>query len=343
MFDTFLFAFEAVAPLVLLIFLGAFFRRIGFFSEEFLAKGYSFCFRVALPLLLFCNVYSIEALSDIDFRTTAYAMVAVFVCFLVGVAVSLLFVKDERRRGVVTQCFFRSNCAILGVSLTEALGGEPALRCVAVVAAFTIPLFNVLAVISLTAFHSEGREGRRGLAAVNWGRIGKKVVTNPLIIGVALGLLCLAVRSLLPLNDAGEKVFLLSRDLKVLYDVVENISKIASPFMMLLLGGQFTFSAVKSMKKEILLGVTGRVLLAPALAFGGGYLLTRLGVLDLGPAEYASFFAVFSSPVAVSSAIMAREMGNDEILAGQYVVWTSIASVFTIFLTAMLFRSVGLL
>lgn len=343
MLDTFRFAFEAVAPLVLMIFLGAFFRRIGFFSEEFLSKGYSFCFRIALPFLLFCNVYTIEALSDIDFRTTAYAMVAVFVCFLIGVAVSLLFVKDKRRRGPVTQCFFRSNCAILGVSLTEALGGAPALRCVAVVAAFTIPLFNVLAVVALTAFHAEGREGKRGLAAVNWRVIGKKIVTNPLIIGVALGLLCLAIRGLLPLNADGEKVFLLSRDLKVVYKVVEDIGKIASSFMMLLLGGQFTFSAVKSMKKEIILGVVGRVLLAPVLAFGVGYLLTRVGVLDLGPAEYASFFAVFSSPVAVSSAIMAREMGNDEILAGQLVVWTSVASVFTIFLSAMLLRTLGML
>ena len=35
----------------------------------------------------------------------------------------------------------------------------------------------------------------------------KKIATNPLIIGVLLGLLCLAVRSLLPSNSDGTPVF----------------------------------------------------------------------------------------------------------------------------------------
>lgn len=343
MFDTFRYAFEAVMPLVLLIFLGAFFRRIGFFTEEFLSKGYSFSFRIALPCLLFCNVYTIEALDSIDFRTVLFAVAVVLFCFLLGSLVSLLLIRDRKRRGVVTQCFFRSNCAVLGVSLTEALGGVPAIQCAAVVTAFTIPLFNVLGVIALTVFAEDRTEGKRGLRSISWGKIAYKIVTNPLIIGVSLGLVALLVRGFIPLNADGERVFLLSRDLKVLYAVAESIGKIASPFMMLLLGGQFTFSAVKTMKLEITLGVIGRVLISPAIAFGVGYLLTRSGVLALGPAEYAAYFAVFSSPVAVSSAIMAREMGNDGILAGQLVVWTSIASVFTIFFTAMLFRSVGLL
>lgn len=342
MFSTFLFALEAVAPLVLLIFLGFFFKKIGLFSEEFVAKGYSFCFRIALPCMLFCNVYSIESLGEINLPNVVYTLLAVFVCFLVGVAVSVLCIKDKRQRGVVTQCFFRSNCAVLGVSLTEALGGTPALQCVAILTAFTIPLFNVLAVVSLTVF-ADSKEGKHGLRAINWGRIGKKIVTNPLIIGVCLGLLCLAVRYFIPVNDAGEKVFLLSRELSILYTVVENISRIASPMMLLLLGAQFTFSAVRTMKKQIVIGVIGRVLFAPVLAFGCAFLLDRLGVITMGAPEYAAFFAVFASPVAVSSAIMAREMGNDDTLAGQLVVWTSIASVFTIFLFAMVFRSFGMI
>lgn len=341
--STFFYAFEAVVPLVLLIFLGVFFRKIGFFSEEFLSKGYSFSFRVALPCMLFCNVYTIENLGKIDFRTVLYAMLIVLLCFLLGCVASVLFIKDPRRRGVVTQCFFRSNCAVVGISLTEALGGTAALQCAAVVTAFTIPLFNIFAVIALTIFASDPIDGKRGLRSVNFGRIGKKILTNPLIIGVGLGLLALVIRHFLPLNPEGEKIFLLSRELSVIYKVVENLGKIASPFMMLLLGGQFSFSAVKSLKKEIAIGVAGRVLLSPILAFGLGYLLTKTGVIALGVPEYAAFMAVFATPVAVSSAIMAREMGNDDILAGQLVVWTSIASVFTIFFFAMAFRTVGLL
>ncbi|MBO5270824.1 MAG: AEC family transporter [Clostridia bacterium] len=342
MFSTFMYAFEAVVPLVLIIFLGYFFKRIGLFTEEFLSKGYAFVFHFALPCLLFCNVYTIEAFSDIDFRTVLYALLMITALFFVGSAIALICLPDKRQRGVVVQCFFRSNCAILGVSLTEALGGAPALQCVSVLAAFSIPLFNVLAVVSLTAFCGD-ENGKKGLRAINWKKIVHKVVTNPLIIGVVLGGVCLGIRHFIPVNEAGEKVFLFSRDLSVLYRVIENVSKIASPFMLLILGGQFTFTAVKTLRKQIIIGTLGRILLAPCLALGVGYLLSRLGWITLGAPEYASFIALFASPVAVSSAIMAREMGNDDALAGQLVVWTSVGSVFTIFLFAMGFRMLGLL
>lgn len=344
MLETFLYAIEAVAPLVLTIFLGYFLKSIGFFSEEFLKQGYRFSFRVALPCMLFCNVYSIKSFRDIDFSTVVYAMLMVSTMFLIGAVVSALFISDRRQKGVVTQCFFRSNSAVIGVALTEALGGSVALQCVAVLTAFTIPLYNVLAVVSLTVFREQAGQGKRGLRAINWKKIGINIVKNPLIIGISIGFLCLAVRALLPVNEAGEKVFMLSKQLSPLFAVAEGMSKIASPFMMLMLGGQFSFSAVKGMKKQIVIGTVGRVLLAPVLCIGLGFFLSRYtDLLSLGAAEYASFIAVFASPVAVSSAIMAREMDNDDILAGQYVVWTSIASVFTIFLLAFSFRSLGLL
>lgn len=40
---------------------------------------------------------------------------------------------------------------------------------------------------------------------------------------------------------------------------------------------------------------------------------------------------------------MAGEMGGDEELAGQLVVWTSICSVFTIFVTIVILRNIGVI
>ena len=129
----------------------------------------------------------------------------------------------------------------------------------------------------------------------------------------------------------------------MIFSVAESIAKIASPFMLLMLGGQFTFSAVKSMKKQIVIGTVARILISPLLAIGLGWLLSeQFGLLDLGAAEYASFLSVFATPVAVSSAIMAREMKNDDTLAGQLVIWTSIFSVLTLFLFAFACRFLGL-
>jgi predicted permease len=52
--------------------------------------------------------------------------------------------------------------------------------------------------------------------------------------------------------------------------------------------------------------------------------------------------ALFGSPVAVSSAIMATQMKNDEELAGQLVVWTTITSSFTIFAIITILKSIGI-
>ena len=341
MLDTFLYAFEAVAPLIILILLGMWFKKIRLFSDEFVSKGYSFSFRVALPCLLFCNVYSIDSIESIDFRTVLYATLITVVSFIIASVIAVLMIKDKRQRGVIVQCFFRSNCAIIGLSLTESLAGVSGLASVSVITAFTIPLYNILAVIALSIFNTDVEEDKDH--GINWKKIFINIAKNPLIIGVCLGLLCLAVRGFIPENADGEKVFLLSRELKVIYSSVKNVGNIASPFMIMILGAKFTFSAVSKLKYQITIGVIGRIIFTPCLAIGLGYLLSLTGLLDLGPAEYAAFIAVFATPVAVSTAIMAREMNNDDILAGQLVVWTSVFSVLTIFLFVVVLRTLGLL
>ena len=98
------------------------------------------------------------------------------------------------------------------------------------------------------------------------------------------------------------------------------------------------------MTKEITVGTLGRIVVAPALGIGVAVLLSRYsGLVRFGVDEYPALVALFGSPVAVSSAIMAGEMGNDEQLATQLVVWTSLLSVVTVFCTVCLLLAAGLL
>lgn len=324
MFDVFMYAINAVLPIILLIVLGYLLRRSGFLSESFLKLGNKLVFRLCLPLLLFYNVYNVSELGSFNWHTVWFSIGVALLLFLIGLLMAVFFVKDKRRKGVVLQCVFRSNIAIIGLTLADALGGHEGVALSAVVSAFVVPLFNVLAVISLSIFTGEG-----GHVSVKG--IIKKILTNPLIIGVVLALAAVFIRSLLPVRADGEPVFLTSRDLKFLYKAIESLAEMASPLALIVLGGQFTFGAAGKMLRELIMGVVGRVLLAPALGIGLAILLTELGIMDFGPPEFTVFVALFGTPVAVSSAVMAGEMGCDEQLAGQYVVWTSICSVFTIF------------
>ena len=66
--DTFIFSANAILPIILLIALGYGLRQGDFFDEAFLKKANAFVFNIALPALLFYNVYSIDHLAELNFN-----------------------------------------------------------------------------------------------------------------------------------------------------------------------------------------------------------------------------------------------------------------------------------
>ena len=330
-------ALEAVLPIVLLILLGYFLKGRGLFTESFLVTGNKVVFRVCLPVMLFINVYRVESFAQIPWDIILYCVVVVLVIFALGLLTALAVTPIPQRRGVLLQCTFRSNFAIIGLPLAASLGGDAGVALASILSAVTIPVFNILAVISLSVFADEGTKKPDG----------KKILTdiakNPLIIGVLLGIVSLVLREV-QLARWGTLLFSLERDLPSVFSVMNSIKGITTPFALMMLGGQFRFSAVKGLLKEIVTGTLWRTVAAPLIGIGGAWLLsTYTPLLRCGMAEYPALIALFGSPVAISSAIMAREMKGDEQLATQLVVWTSVVSIVTIFLTACLMMRWGLL
>lgn len=336
--ETLVFAINAILPILLLVVIGYILKRRQFLEENWFKKGNKLIFRICLPTMLFVNVYNIETLSQINWSVVLYSEIAILLLFLLGVLLVKLTVADEQQKGVVLQCVFRSNFAIIGLPLAESLGGAEGVGIAAVLSAFSIPTFNILAVIALTMFHKENGE------RIKLKDMLKKIVTNPLIIGVAIGLAMLVIRSLIPVGADGTPVFTLKKNIPFLYNTINNVAKICSPLALMICGGLFNFSAIKSRKKPIAIGVLVRVVITPLIAIGAAILLSKYtSVLDLGNGAYPALLALFGSPVAVSSAIMAQEMDNDGVLAGQLVVWTSVASVVTLFAFILALRSLGLM
>ena len=329
-------AVNAVMPICLIMVLGFLLKQKGFLSEAFIKQGSALGFRLLLPCLLFINVYNIEDLSAIPWDLVIFCCTMLVVLFLIGLATVGLTTRVPERKGVILQSTFRSNTAIIGISLASALGGEAAVAVSAVVVAFSIPILNTFAVIALTIFVDHGK--KISVKDIIW-----KIVTNPLIDAILLSGGCLVIRALQK-EFLGEVVFTLSDDLRVFYLVISQLASIASPFALVILGGQFNFSACGSMLKEIIIGTAWRIVIAPVLAVGAAYLLsTYTGLLHCGTVEYPAVIALFGTPAAVSSAIMAGQMKNDEQLATQIVVWTSVGSIATMFITVCLLMSVGLL
>lgn len=338
-FEIFLFAFNAIMPIVLLILLGFFLKRISIFNDDFLKTADNFLFKIALPVLLFYNVYNIAALDEIQWSTVIFILGAIFFLFISGFVFSKFFIKDNRQKGVVWQSFYRSNFAIIGLPLAQALGAEEGVAVASIASAFSIPLFNVFAVISLSAFISDNEKNK-----ISAKDTLIKIAKNPLIIGVFTGLAILCIRQFIPVDASGEYVFTIRNDISFLYKAIEMLSKVASPMMLIVLGGKFRFDAIKGLRKQIIAGSVARIIFAPLFGITSAIILSSVtDFFTFTPAHYATFTALFGSPVAVSSAIMASQMKNDDQLANQILVWTSILSVFTIFLIIVLLKYTAIL
>ncbi len=326
--ESFVFALKAVLPIIAMVAIGYLIKRLGLVGADFAKVANKLVFRIFLPAMLFLNVYQIESAGDIRFGYIGYAALAVLAVFLIGIPAVMWVTKQNDRRGALLQACFRSNFALIGLPLAESLFGGSGLASAGLLSAVSIPLFNVLAVISLSVF-------RRGGERPGSKRILLGILKNPLIQSIALAIGILLVRALFVKNNISFRL----TDLEPLYKVLTYLSNMATPLALLVLGIQFDFGTVKELRREILFGTLMRSLLVPLGALGVAFLCFRS---HFNGGEFASLLSLFATPVAVSSVPMAQEMDADAALAGQLVVWSTLASAFSVFAASFLFKAAGI-
>lgn len=335
MLSNLFFTLNAVLPIVLIIAVGYFLKRIRLLDEKFFPLLNKLCFRCCLPCLLFFNVYNVENLFEITQygAISLFAILSTLLFFFLSVFIVRLTVRDDRQKAVMVQCTFRSNYAIIGISLAMSISsGDPRpVVAASILSSVSIPTFNVLAIIALSLFVSENGKKVSLLSVL------KKIATNPLILGVFSGIVCLSVRYIIPVAPDGSKYFTIKQNLPFIYKTISMLAQSASPVALLALGGNFTFSAVARLKYKIIAGVIARTIICPLVCLSAAY---ALGFRSL---EFPALIALFGTPLAVSTVPMTAEMGSDAELAGQLVVWTTLVSAFSLFAIIFTCAQLGLL
>lgn len=321
--ESLIFALNATLPIVLTVALGYFIKRLGIISPSVASSINKIVFKILLPAMLFVNIYDIEDIGSINLTYVLYVLGITILLFLIFIPiVSIFFTRAQR--GVLLQAIFRSNYALVGIPLASALFGGEGVAMASILAAFIIPAFNVLAVICLSIYSDEKRPSVKSILV--------KILQNPLIIAVVTALLVLVGRLFFVKFDI---TFRLS-DAQPIFKVLTYLSSAATPMALLALGAQFEFSAISALKKQIIFAVAIRTVLIPAVTLSVAY---AIGIFE--GAHFATFVAMFATPVAVSSVPMAESMGADHKLAGQIVIWTTVLSSITIFLSSFILKSLG--
>lgn len=303
---------NAVLPLFLVMGLGYIARCTGAISRTDVPKANKWAFKFFMPIMLFYNIYTSDLSAAAQPKIIIFAVVCVLVLYGLSFGFVMLAEKQDDKRGVMIQGLYRSNFVIMGIPLAAQLVEGADLGPVVILVAVVIPMFNVLAVITLELFN-----GKKPTA----GKMLLDILKNPLIIGIVTGI---AVRLIgLKLPTAVESA-------------AGMIGKAGSPLMLFLLGAFFEIKGVGTHKKQLAVVCVGRLVIVPAI------FLTLAVLCGVRGVELAAMIAIFGSPTAISSFTMTQQMGGDAALAGDIVIFTSALSCITMFAWALALKSLGM-
>ncbi len=306
-------ALTVVFPLFFMMALGYLLNGLGMFTDE-LSKGLNaLCFKVFLPCVLFLSIYNSDFYSDFSIELVLYACVLTIITFILLMIFIPKMVTENIDRGVVIQGFFRSNFVLFGIPVTQAIYGDDNIAVTAILIAFTVPLFNVLAVIALASYSNVKKSNKDILVAI---------MKNPLIIASVLGFLC---------SISGLKIPFL------IVDTISDISKIASPLALIVLGAGFKFSNITKYLSQLIITVLGKIVILPGIGLGIAILLGFRGM------ELTALMVMLATPVGVSTFTMAQSAGGNDELAGQAIVMSSLLSILTVFLWIFTFNYFSLI
>ena len=307
-------SFEAVMPIFILMTLGYLIKKMNLADKKSIDVINKLIFKIFLPVLLFYNIYSTQTSDVFNLKLIVFTILGILFVFVAGYFAVLLLTKDNQKRGVMLQGFFRANFAILGVPLVSYICGNKTSGLASLMVAVVIPVFNTLAVVALERF-------REGNSKLNIVKLLKGVITNPLIIGCVIGLIVFGLNIKLP---------------SLIEKSVKDISSIATPLSIIALGAAFEFSDIKGYAKENVIVVAARLVVVPLIIIPFALWLGFSGE------ALACLLVVFASPIAVSSFAMAQQMDGDETLAVQVIATSSALCLVTLFLWIFALNFLGL-
>ncbi len=339
MAENFLFSVNTVLPLLLLMSVGFLCRRLHMMDDTFIRQGNNLVFRVFLPILLCKNIMDAGTADGSTGNVFLYVSITVAALFLLLFLVIPLIEKDNRKRGVLIQGIGRSNYALFGIPLVSLLFPNEDVSIASLLVLITVPLFNILSTIALEVFNENNRiSGTTAADSINQPVSGKGgsvsgkhsqvlhivrgILLNPLIIGSAIGFLLLKLNFTFP---------------SVIGSVVSQLSRVATPLALFLLGGSFEFSKVSGNVRQLVIGVFGKLVFSPLI------FVTLAALLGFRGPALAAILITFASPSAASSYTMAQQMGGDSELAAEQIVFSSLFSIATVFLFILVLKTLNLI
>lgn len=298
--ENLIFSLNATMPVFLVMVLGYVLHKIHWVNDTFAGYLNGFVFKFALPIHLFQSLAGADFYAVWDMNIIVFS----FVATALSIGIMLLFargLKDRSLRAEFVQAGYRSSQALLGAALMQNVYTDTSALSLILIG--SVPLYNVAAVVLLTLMAPEGGHMDRKMV----GKTLKGVLTNPIILAIAVGMVWSLLRIPQPL---------------ILRKVVSSIAPTATPLGLIALGASIDLKKAAACWKPTVaatfLKLVGFAALFLPVAVWLGYRNEALLAL----------LVMLASPTTISSFPMARSMGHDGTLTSGAVVLTTVCSAF---------------
>lgn len=309
-----IYSINATLPIFLLIILGKVLKTTKIINDEFTKTADRYVFRIALPALLFSDLTENNVGSAFDGKYVLFCFSVTIFSIAVLWGLTEKFMKNEKQKGAFIQGSYRSSAAILGLAFINNMYDSVGMAPLMIIGC--VPLYNIFAVIILTL------KGDNGGKKPNMKETFINVMKNPILLSILIALLFALLNLHFPsfVNKA-----------------IGSVANTATPLALISIGASFEGKkALKKMKPTLLASFIKLILLA-------GLFLPLAVFFGYRNQELMALLVMLGSPTTVSSYIMAKNTGNDDILTSSIIVLTTLLSSLTLTLWIFILKSFGVL
>ncbi len=291
--------FSSLFPVFSLLLLGCLLKQMKFTNDLFLKLSDRLVYFIFFPALLFWKIGSAETGDFINWDLCLAVVMSIAIIYIISALALKLFNISDYKAGSFSQSCYRFNTYI-GMAIVFYAYGEAGVQHFGILIGIAIPFINVLAVSTLIWY-----SGKTTASGSRLSIFFKEILTNPLVLACAAGLLYARTLGSFPVY---------------IENTLRLMSAVALPLALISIGGALTLKSLKGNLAIASIASIIKLVFLPLVGFG---ILTVLQVSGL-PLKVGIIFLTL--PTSASIYVLSSQLNSDTELASAAIVLSTILS-----------------
>ena len=301
--------FSSLFPVFSLLLLGRLLRQINLTNDIFLKLSDRLVYFIFFPALLFLKIGTAETGNFINWDLCLAIVMSIAIIYIISALALKLFNISDFKAGTFSQSCYRFNTYI-GMAIVFYALGEAGVQHFGILIGVAIPFINILAVSTLIWYSGRTKATGRRLSI-----FFKEILTNPLVLACAAGLLYARTLGSFP---------------AYIENTLQLMSAVALPLALISIGGALT---LKSLKGNLAIAGIASIIKLLFLPLVGFWILKVLQVSGL-PFKVGIIFLTL--PTSASIYVLSSQLNSDTELASASIVLSTILSFVSLSIGLML-------